>query len=210
MLQMAKRKSKHKASNMVPDFELWARVSKTIVAVNPELAAELALFEKNNHPKQLAPKVKAPSVPQTVLPQKQQLNNSVALEYTGLDRRKQRRLLRGQVEIEGRLDLHGESVASAREKLLNFLEFSAFQNKRTVLVITGKGEAQFSRHTLHSRDFHDSSDRTGRLRKEVPFWFSEPQFRMLISGYQPAHPKHGGGGAMYVQLRNMAKRNKAR
>jgi len=203
---MARKKLKHKASKMVPDFELWARVSKTVVAVNPELAAELAEFEKSIEPKQMVPNVNTTTQPAFNIPKKKQLNNSTAYEYTGLDRRKQRRLLRGQVEIEGRLDLHGESVSSARYKLLNFLEFSAHQNKKTVLVITGKGETQFARHTLHSRDFHDSSDRTGRLRKEVPFWFSEPEFRLLISGYQPAHPKHGGGGAMYVQLRNMAKR----
>ena len=207
---MAKNKSKHKASKMVPDFELWARVSKTVVAVNPELAAELAEFEKSISPKQLVPKINTAPQQTAIAPAKKQLSNSTAYEFTGLDRRKQRRLLRGQVEIGARLDLHGESVASARSKLLNFLEYSAFQNIKTVLVITGKGETQFARHTLHSRDFHDSSDRTGRLRKEVPFWFSEPEFRMLISGYQPAHPKHGGGGAMYVQLRNMTKRSQIR
>ena len=166
---MAKKKSKHTASDMVPDFELWARVSKTIVAVNPQLAAELADFEKKSQTKQNPPQRNYASNPAPAMPVKKQLNNSTAYEFTGLDRRKQRRLLRGQVEIEGRLDLHGETIASARDKLLKFLEFSALQNKKTVLVITGKGETRFSRHTLHSRDFHNSSERTGRLRTEVPF-----------------------------------------
>ncbi len=196
---------KKKAAKMVPDFGLWAKVSKTVVPMNPDLAAELALFEIENAKISIAPILKQNQSATPVYSPKKALENSTAYELTGLDKRLQRKFLRGQVQIEGRLDLHGESISSARNSLLNFLEFSALQQKKTVLVITGKGQAEYSRHTLHSRDFHDSSDRTGRLRLEVPYWFSEPVFRRLISGYQPAHPKHGGGGAMYVQLRNLSK-----
>ena len=31
----------------------------------------------------------------------------------------------------------------------------------------------------------------------------EQQYRALVSGFQPAHPKHGGGGAFYVKLRRI-------
>ncbi|WP_369009609.1 Smr/MutS family protein [Escherichia coli] len=39
------------------------------------------------------------------------------------------------------------------------------------------------------------------LRSAVPRWLSEAEFRLHVSGFQPAHPKHGGGGAFYLWLR---------
>ena len=41
----------------------------------------------------------------------------------------------------------------------------------------------------------------GLLRRLLPEWLNEPDFRTLVSGFQPAHPKHGGGGAFYVKIR---------
>jgi DNA-nicking Smr family endonuclease len=70
-----------------------------------------------------------------------------------------------------------------------------------VLVITGKGESQFARHTLHGATHFNTPERRGKLRRMVPDWLHEPEFRALVSGFQPAHPKHGGGGAFYVKLR---------
>jgi DNA-nicking Smr family endonuclease len=39
------------------------------------------------------------------------------------------------------------------------------------------------------------------LRRELPFWLEEGAFRIHVAAYQPAHPRHGGGGAFYVWLR---------
>jgi len=133
-----------------------------------------------------------------------------SFEFTGLDRRQQQRLLRGKVEIDARLDLHGETMESARLKLLQFLLASAKQGNRTVLVITGKGSSQFTRHTLHGRRYHHSDSRNGRLRNALPDWLHEAEFRSLVSGFQPAHPKHGGGGAVYIKLRNLARQGRSR
>ena len=44
-------------------------------------------------------------------------------------------------------------------------------------------------------------ERLGRLRRLVLEWLNEPEFRTHVSGFQPAHPRHGGGGALYVRLR---------
>ena len=40
----------------------------------------------------------------------------------------------------------------------------------------------------------------------LPEWLHEPEFRAHVSGFQPAHPKHGGGGAFYVKLRRDRRR----
>ena len=74
---------------------------------------------------------------------------------------------------------------------------------RTALVITGKGDSPFARHTLHGKAHFHTEERAGRLRRLVPDWLHESQFRALVSGFQPAHPKHGGGGAYYVRLRRI-------
>jgi DNA-nicking Smr family endonuclease len=117
------------------------------------------------------------------------------------DRRMAQRLTRGQLEPEARIDLHGDGLEIARIKLLHFLQSQRQQGNRLVLVITGKGASPFGRHTLHGAGFYHSPEREGRLRREVPIWLHEAPFRMTVAGFQPAHPRHGGGGAFYLRLR---------
>jgi DNA-nicking Smr family endonuclease len=128
---------------------------------------------------------------------------------TGLDRRTEQRMTRGKVEIDSRIDLHGTSVSEARERLRSFLDRVRREGGRTVLVITGKGASPFAGHTLHGREFFHAPERQGRLRRSVPEWLHEPEFRALVAGFQPAHPKHGGGGAFYVRLRRPYSKNEA-
>ncbi len=120
---------------------------------------------------------------------------------TGLDRRTSQKLTRGKVEIDARIDLHGHTQAEAHVALRGFLHHAQASGNRLVLVITGKGDAPYSRHTLHGRGGYDMPERRAVLRETVPRWFTEPEFRVLVAGFQPAHPKHGGGGAYYVRLR---------
>ena len=124
-------------------------------------------------------------------------------ELTGLDRRTEQRLMRGKVEIDARIDLHGTGLESARMQLLGFLHRARAEGARLVLVITGKGASPFSRHTLHGRDHFHSPEREGLIRRRATEWFHEPEFRNLVSGFQPAHPRHGGGGAFYVKIRRV-------
>jgi DNA-nicking Smr family endonuclease len=121
-----------------------------------------------------------------------------------LDRRTAQRLNRGQIEPEARLDLHGEGVETARIKLLHFLSRERQRGSRHVLVITGKGASPYARHTLHGTSHFHTPEREGRLRREVPLWLNEDSFRQHALAIQPAHPKHGGGGAFYIRLRKSA------
>lgn len=120
---------------------------------------------------------------------------------TGLDRRTSQRLARGQVEIDARLDLHGHRRETARQTLLSFLAKARGRGARCILVITGKGESGLSGHTLHGARFYHPPERRAVLRAAMPSWLEEPEFRAHVAGYQPAHPRHGGGGAFYVWLR---------
>jgi DNA-nicking Smr family endonuclease len=39
------------------------------------------------------------------------------------------------------------------------------------------------------------------LRVELTRWMQEREFLDQVVGFQPAHPRHGGGGAFYLRLR---------
>lgn len=73
---------------------------------------------------------------------------------------------------------------AARSALSAFLERSAADGWRAVLVITGKG--------LRG---------DGVLRRRVPEWLAEPHLRQLVAGVSEAHHRHGGEGALYVALK---------
>jgi DNA-nicking Smr family endonuclease len=120
---------------------------------------------------------------------------------TGLDRRTSQKLTRGLIAYEAKLDLHGVSIEQARLQLLRFLSQARTQGSRLVLVVTGKGASPYARHTLHGDSHYHVPERQGRLRRFVSEWLHEAEFRQHVSGFQPAHPRHGGGGAYYVRLR---------
>jgi DNA-nicking Smr family endonuclease len=102
-----------------------------------------------------------------------------------IDETTARKLQRGRVTIDARIDLHGRTEAQAHDALLRFFSACVARRQRLVLVITGKGQQS-----------------GGLLRRSVPRWFEEPAFRELVSAYRTAGPAHGGEGALYVRLRN--------
>lgn len=114
----------------------------------------------------------------------------------GLDKRSADRLRRGQMAIDGRLDLHGHTQADAHRAAHAFVAGGYRSGKRCVLIITGKGGA---------RDDVDAGfmpDRdSGVLRRNLPRWLGEPSVRHMVLRVESARPQHGGDGAYYVLLR---------
>jgi DNA-nicking Smr family endonuclease len=188
----------------VPDHALWREIARQIKPLRPPResdepgqpappsAAKPDEPPRPNRPAKPAGQPHRPSVPR---------RDPAMPALTGIDRRMQRRLIRGAADIDARLDLHGESIETARVQLQRFLAESRAQGHRLVLVITGKGASPFTSHTLHGTGHFHSPERLGRLRRMVLEWLNEPEFRSHVSGFQPAHPRHGGGGALYVRLR---------
>ena len=106
----------------------------------------------------------------------------------GLDRRTARRLKRGQLAAEARLDLHGRTQDQAHDALQGFIQESRMARRRCVLVITGKGSV--------------ASGRGGVLRQMVPRWLNEPALRRHIIAITNAPQSSGGAGALYVLLKS--------
>lgn len=127
-----------------------------------------------------------------------------APDLNQFDDKKIRRLNSGRLKVEARLDLHGMRQNEALAELRRFLNASVNKDHRTVLIITGKG---FSRSD-DERDWFDRSDRErGVLRRMLPNWLEQPEFRSMVVSYTSAGPRHGGDGAFYVQLRSQRRRS---
>ena len=110
----------------------------------------------------------------------------------GIDRKTEDRLRKGEIAIEARLDLHGHTLSAAREKLLRFIAQSFASNKRTLLVITGKGRQP-------GEAFY--SEGKGAIKREFMLWLEDPAIRHCILSSSLAQPRHGGSGAYYIYLR---------
>jgi len=97
-----------------------------------------------------------------------------------------RSLRRGLLPIDGRLDLHGMTLAGAQEALVGFLRSMRGRHERCVLVIHGKGE----RFAVG-----------GVLRGEISAWLSQGRAREHVAAFATARDDDGGEGAVYVALR---------
>ncbi len=122
-----------------------------------------------------------------------------------LDRRTHKAIARGKQAIDRRLDLHGETQASAYTKLRAAL-FSAYsRGERVVLVVTGKGGRRYSqRGDDGSSAFRTRSDFNlggGVLRTALPVWLASAELAPLVSGFSAADATHGGDGAFYIRVR---------
>ena len=182
------------------DTVLWQRV---ITEVKPlkstiELAEFAAIFARSDHvarsvskpsgrPQKPPVKPARPSAVSSSAPAKKANPVDLRLgERAGIDGRSQRRLFRGDVPVDRRLDLHGLTAARAENRLAQFIETAALDGCRCVLVITGKGK--------------------GILRGLVSDWLKRQPLSPYILALAEARPHDGGSGALYVLLRRKRSR----
>ncbi len=102
----------------------------------------------------------------------------------GTQQRLMRRLRRGQFSVGAELDLHGMTVADARDALAEFLKECRRSRARCVRIVHGKGLG-----SRHGRPVIKAKlDRWLRMRDEVV-------------AFSSARPIDGGTGAVYVLLK---------
>ncbi len=118
-----------------------------------------------------------------------------------IERKAARRIRSGRTEIEARIDLHGMRQAEAHSALRAFLTSCHARDKRWVLVITGKGGAQRPGDDETGGWWGNGGSERGVLRRNVPRWLGEPELRAIVVSFSEAAIRHGGEGALYVQLR---------
>ena len=164
------------------DRALWRRTMRDVKPLAPARPAATA----EEGPEQ---EVALPARPPVVTSPVKRGKNLPPLapgKSPGVDRRTAEKFRRGQLAVEGRLDLHGLTQEEAHRALAGFIQHAYASGLRSVLVITGKG---------------GFGDARGVLREAVPRWLNEGDLRPRVLSCAWAQPKHGGSGALYVLLR---------
>ena len=105
---------------------------------------------------------------------------------SAMDKRTGQRFKRGDMPVDGRIDLHGMTVDQAHGALTGFIRRAHARGARCVVVVTGKGERG-----------------GGKIRREAPEWLNRPDLRPLILAVTEARQQHGGAGALYVMLKRV-------
>lgn len=167
------------------DAQLWRHVTESVTpldkprrkkardAAGPAVTATPAVKSKSPPAVSSRP---APPPPVTTPPP----------QPAGFDRATETKFRKGQLAIEGRLDLHGMTQDAAYRALNRFLDRAIAAEKRTLLIITGKGRV---------------SEGGGVLRRLLPSWLQAGPYGHAVLACTPAQIKDGGAGAYYLRLR---------
>ena len=184
------------------DAVLWRRVGKTVTPLRdrplslPTISQEeaerefaAAMQEGNPRPAKkagVAGDIKSPIAHHPLPPAPKRKPQPEPV----IDRPTTRKIAKGRIAIDARVDLHAMTQDQAHDRLYVFLADQRARGARHVLVVTGKGRSLGSE---------------GVLKRMVPVWLSSPRFAELVSGYVSASRHHGGEGAIYVRLRRLAR-----
>ncbi len=146
----------------------WKRVKQTVTPLRPHSSKPVTRreFEALIRVKP-EPRIKKPS---TAVPP---------------DLNQDKKVRRGRVDIDRKIDLHDQTRQQAELTLKRGLIRAYNQNQKTILVITGKGARL-----------------DGVLRQAFPEWMKDGDIRPIIASFAQAHIRHGGSGAWYVFLKS--------
>ena len=177
---------------------LWAQVAQTVTPINPPRPGE------GDHAKHGggARAVVVTSIEQDHAPVPHHLRWSPSpkgedrkpqtLDRHGLDSSWERKLAKAAIAPDFTLDLHGYGLDAAHDRLDQGLTLALAQGARMVLVITGLARPV---------DAADRGSRRGAIRAKLLDWLAAGPHGSRIAAVRPAHPRHGGAGAVYVVLR---------
>jgi DNA-nicking Smr family endonuclease len=174
------------ARSLSPDeAQLWARVTATIRPLSrepekiPELEGPVAVPKP---PVSVTPKTspvrRAPPAPA-----------APARPGKTLDGTWDRKLRNGSIQPDQVVDLHGMTLDRAWAAIDTALERASEVGDRVILLVTG-----------HHRPGEPPIQR-GRIRAVVHDWLAVSRHASKIAAVRGAHPRHGGGGSLYIVLR---------
>lgn len=172
---------------------LWAKVAATVQPLPGRRAPKVA---------GVAPAQSPPPPQQTSKPFGPQAGSPPQRHATPardtLDGGWDRRLGSGRVVPDQVIDLHGLSRESARSLLLRRVDAAERLGHRVLLVITGKGQMP---GPAPADLMPGASPQRGAIRASLPRWLGEEGVTSRIAAVRPAHPRHGGAGAVYIVLK---------
>lgn len=161
---------------------LWARVTATIRPLSRETV------EAEPVPAEPGPAAAAPR-PRPIAAARPSPPPRPPRPGTTLDGSWDKRLRSGSVSPDRVLDLHGHSLDRAWRAIDDGLERAIASGDRVVLLVTG-----------HERPGEPPIER-GKIRAAVHDWLAASRHAARIAAVRGAHPRHGGGGSLYIILR---------
>ena len=172
-----------------PDEQaLWERVTATIRPLSREpvnrMPAVTAMPDSAEAPAPKTPKGRLWQRPAAPEPP----SRPPAIGST-LDGSWDRRLKAGSLAPVRVIDLHGHNLDRAWSAIDRGLDQAIASDERIVLLITG-----------HARQGEPPIER-GRIRAAVGDWLAASRHASRIAAVRGAHPRHGGGGSLYLILR---------
>ncbi len=114
-------------------------------------------------------------------------------QHNGLDGHWDRKFVRGRIEPDITVDLHGHTLSTAYTQLDQSLALAIRTGFRVLLLITGKPRPADARDAR--------GNRRGVIRAAVADWLASSRHAANIAAVRNAHPRHGGNGALYIVLR---------
>lgn len=168
------------------DDTLWERIKQTIIPINrddvlPSVSTPMSR-KKANKPKERFPQRKKIVPPISHDKKKTE-------SFSAINRQTQRKIDKGQIKTDGKLDLHGLTVAQAHQTFIQYIKQAVSQNKKTIIVVTGKGSKERG---------------TGVIRRELPYWIEDPKIACHIHGF--SEPIRNQGRYLIILRRQKTKR----
>ncbi len=109
--------------------------------------------------------------------------DALRYQHQSVGRRTMRKLGRGGYSVQAEIDLHGMTLAEAKPRLLDFIDYSAMQGHLCIRVVHGKGLG--------------SGERGPVLKSAVNSWLRRWN---SVLAFISTRQVDGGTGAIYVLL----------
>lgn len=164
------------------EAELWSRVAVTI---RPLLGNRKPAFSPDQ-PKQPPRAGNAKIVPRAI---GVAADKPHPIDRRTLDGTWDKKLRDGSIRPDRTIDLHGMNLDAAWTAIDRGLDHAVAGGERLVLLITGH------------RRVGDPPLQRGRIRAAVHDWLAASRHAGDIAAVRGAHPRHGGGGSLYLILR---------
>jgi len=177
------------------DLNLWKSYTKSIKPLHKS-ENKTASSNTNNikslpiNNKVITQKKTAPYDP-NYTPKPQQITiNPIEKHLFKANINTKKKMKKGAFIYDVKIDLHGMTQNQAFDALKEFIIDNHQNNRRHLLIITGRGRFCYKNFTS-----------SGILLKKVPEWLKEPPFSKIVTVIEQASVYDGSEGALYVILK---------
>ena len=122
------------------------------------------------------------------------LETVLSKEWGNLEKNTHKKILKNQIKISKKLDLHGRSVEESKIAVFKFITNNFEAHNRLLLIICGKGKRLDVTHGWQG---------TGILNKKIPDWLNSKALFDKVLWFDYARPDQGGKGAYIVYLKKL-------